>query len=181
VAVPGSLGGPSSAVRPWDGAKDVQVPRDTMGTCIYCLWFLLLCKFSVAIPRRKLYAPDGLTHTLHLFAVTEVAHVCHDHAGRGTWGGEVDMCKSSREAAIPMKVRFCTSRLAGETCCGLLQQLAHKWIFIRSEAGQSWGWLDVYSWTRSHRALGILGLPGVCSGATFLSKSGQLFNSSSVL
>lgn len=83
VALPGSLGSPSSAVRPCEGTKDGWVPRGRMGSCMCCLWFLLPCKFSVAIPCRKLYAPGGLTHPLHLFAVTEVAHVCHGHTGKG--------------------------------------------------------------------------------------------------
>lgn len=83
-----------------------------MGTCINCLWFLLLCKFSVAVPWGKLYAPDGLTNSSHLFAVSEVALVCRGHSGSGAWQGEVDPSKGSWEAAVFVKSGFYTSRLA---------------------------------------------------------------------
>lgn len=156
----------------------VRVQR--METCICCLWILLLCKLSVAIPWRKLYVLEGLTQSLYMFAITEVALVCHGHAGRSAWGEKVVMSKGSQEAAILVRIRFCTSRLAEKACCGLLQKSSHRRMDSRSEAGWSWGWLDTYSGTRSHGALGTFSLSGIRSSANFLSKCGQI-NSSSVL
>lgn len=56
-----------------------------MGTCFNCLWFLLLCRFSVAVPWGKLFTLDGLNNSLQLFAVSKVALVCHGHSGGGAW------------------------------------------------------------------------------------------------
>lgn len=50
-----------------------------------------------------------------------------------TQGGVVDMPKGSWEAAILMKIMFCTNSLVEEACCGLPQQSAHRWIDSRAE------------------------------------------------